>query len=1116
LASASSFGSSCSRLLTRRTLRCAWVHARVVDGVLLRLVLLGVLSLIAAAPLLAQYNSGIRGVVSDSGGAVVPEATVTLKNVATGLASQVKTSQSGSFDFQRLAPGDYTIGVQATGFASYSSRPTLLTEQTLNLPVTLAVGSDTQTVSVDTVAPLLDSADSRLQTTLPQNQIDALPVQGRSVIGLANLAPGVTGTGLATTSGIPDNFNVETTNQANANGRGFDGNLYIIDGLDITSSVRPGVVNTAPNSDSVQEVALQTNTYSVEYGRATSIQTAITTKSGGNRVHGLASYFYTGNRLWARNEFTPARGYSPFHYNNFSGAIGGPIYRNHTFFFASTQFLRSLSTTSGSTTFESPEMVSFLKQRFPKSIGTSLLSTYPVLRATVTGVSRTAQQVFGSNCGTAATFNIPCTLPVIDAGTYSLSPFRNGTQWSIRVDQNFKNERIYASYYNSVLNTLNAAVRSGFDLPNRQTSRSFQVSETHTFSPRLLNEAKFGYLPIEGLSGETGPFNIPIINIAGQGTNIGASPAHQDFIQHNYHWRDTVSYVRGRHSVRMGFEGFHGDELTLFGQQQSQPVFVFNNLLDLGRDAPFSESNIYYNPVTGEKAFFSLGVSSTTYGIFVQDQWQPTPRLTLDLGLRFDYFGNPYPSSALKSVISNFRLGSGATLTEQVASGGLKLTSQVYDSTPKTFSPRVGVSWDPTGSHKYVVRGGVGVYHEWFTNGELTVPLRANPPAYANPTFFSTQGIAPVFALGTSAVYPFNYPIPAVPAGVPDAHGAYSGFPTANIGGTDPNLKTPLIVNFTAGIERQVGQHITVGANYGGSIADNLPEGDVNTINANNDINRVTGSYIANKGKLVRPLTSFGAINYTRNGNRSHYNAFIATINGRFGARDTFQASYTRSSAVDYGTQYPDVLAPRSLYQGPSNFDIPSHFALSESLRVPRISGSNRYLRAVTNGWVLSGSVVLQSGTPFTVLTTATFQPTLDGRGNVTGLRTGSGDYNGDGKNYDFPNAPASGYKQPTDRRSYLSGLFPASSFGIPAAGSEGDELRNRFRAPAYANTDLSVLKSFPIFDLLHFELRGDAFNLFNRPNLTGFQSDLSNANFGKATSAFNARYFQLAARLTF
>ena len=414
-------------------------------------------------------------------------------------------------------------------FSSTSAHPTLLTEQTLNLPVTLGLATSTDTVTVSSTAPLLDTADSRLQTTLPQNQIDALPVQGRSVIGLANLAPGVTGTGLATTSGVPDNFNVEITNQANANGRGFDGNLYIIDGLDITSSVRPGVVNTAPNSDSVQEVALQTNTYSVEYGRATSIQTAITTKSGGNRVHGLASYYYTGNKLWARNEFTPITGYAPFHYNNFSGAIGGPVYRDHTFFFASTQFLRSLSTTSGATTFESPEFVAFAKANFPNSVGTSLFTNYPVSKATISGVSRTAQQVLGATCGTPATYNIPCTLPMIDSGTYALSPFRNGTQWSLRVDQNFKHERVYASYYNSVLNTLTASVRSGMDTGNRQTSRSFQVNETHTFSPRLLNEAQFGYLPIEGLSAESGPFNVPLVNITGQGNRDRHSSAAPRF-----------------------------------------------------------------------------------------------------------------------------------------------------------------------------------------------------------------------------------------------------------------------------------------------------------------------------------------------------------------------------------------------------------------------------------------------------------------------------------------------------------------------------------------------------------------------------------------------------------
>ena len=486
--------------------------------------------------------------------------------------------------------------------------------------------------------------------------------------------------------------------------------------------------------------------------------------------------------------------------------------------------------------------------------------------------------------------------------------------------------------------------------------------------------------------------------------------------------------------------------------------------------------------------------------------------MTLDLGIRFDDFGNPYSSSALGSIISNFKLGSGNLLTEQVANGALQVTNKEYNSAPWAFSPRIGVSWDPTGSHKNVIRGGIGLYHEWFTNGELTVPLRANPPAFANPTFFSIQGIA----LGTSAVYPFNFPIPSVPAGVPDAHGAYSGFPTANIGGTDANLTIPSIVNYTAGVEHQLGAHITVGANYAGSFARNLPEGDINTISPDNDINRQSGSYIANKGKLVRPLTSFGAINYTRNGNQSHYNAFIATINGRFGSLDTFQASYTRSSARDYGTQYPDVLVARSTYEGPTNFDTPNHFSLSESLKIPSVIGSNAIVRSATNVWVLSGSAILQSGTPFTAVTTATFQPTLDSNGNVTGLRTGSGDFNGDGYNYDFPNAPASGYSQPHDRQSYLKGLLPASSFGLPSLGSEGNELRNRFRGPGYADTDLSILKSFPIQEWAHIEFRGDSFNLFNRPNLTGMVADISNANFGKATSAFNARYFQLAVRLTF
>ncbi len=1083
-------------------------------------VLSSILLLCAALPCAAQFNSGIRGIVLDPGGAAVPGAAVSVTNLGTGIVQNIKSDGSGAFDFRSLAPAEYRLDVKAQGFSPVSVHLTLQTDQTLNSPVTLSVGGTSSTVNVTTEAPLLNTADSRLQTTLPQNQIDALPLQGRTVIGVNTLAPGVTGTGQATTSGVPDNFNSETYNTATANGRGFDGNLYILDGLDITSSVRAGVVNMSPNPDSVQEIALQTNTYSVEYGRAGSIQTAITTKSGTNRFHGSASYYYTAKRLWARNEFTPVKGYAPFHINNFSGTIGGPVWKDHTFLFASVEPLRSVTTSSSSVTYEAPEFVAWAKANYPNSLGTQLLTQFPVTKASFTGVSKTAASVFpvgsATACGTASTNNLPCSTPLIDSGNSALASPRDGTQWSIRGDQDWHRDRLYISYYNTKLNNGTPSVRQGMDFTNSQVSRSGQINETHTFSPNMINEAAFGALQIEGIAGATGPFNIPNISISGQSVNIGVAPAYQDFIQHNYHWRDTFIWVRGRHNLRLGFEGFHGDELTIFGRQYAQPSFTFNNLLNLSQDAPYSESNIYYNPVTGQFTFFNLGVASTTFGIFAQDEWQPTPRVTITYGLRFDFFGNPHPSKALNSIISNFYLGTGNDFTTQVANGGLKQTPNVFTSTPTAVSPRVGVSWDVTGGGKWVVRGGFGIFHDWFTNGELTVPLRSNLPAYYLPTFYSNSGgVAPVFAVGTSATYPYNYPIPSLPPIQLDSHGGVPSSPTtpaANIGGTDPNLKEPRIFNYTAGVEHALGKHMTVGANYAGSRAVYLAEGDVSTITLDNDINRKSGNLIASGGKVVRPNSSFNSIYYTKNGNESWYNAFIATFAGRFGSKDSFQMSYTHSHATDFGYQYPDVLAQRSTYNGPTNFDVPNRFSLSESMGLPDFAGHNLAMREIAGGWVVSGAVILQSGLPFTVNTTANY--------------SAGGDYNADGYNYDLPNV--SGYNQPHDRHSYLTGIFSgtgAPTFTKPTPGTEGNELRNQFRGPGFANTDLSLMKRFPIRNWAHFEFRADFFNLFNRVNLTmpggatpasPTISDQSSASFGKATSAFNARYVQLAGRINF
>jgi Carboxypeptidase regulatory-like domain/TonB dependent receptor-like, beta-barrel len=1074
----------------------------------LRVVLLLALGL----PLWGQFNSGIRGVISDPTDAAVPNADVSIRNVNTGISSSTKSDNGGNYIFTSLPPGEYTLQVEARGFRGFKLDATVETSQTLDVPVKLSLLSASETVEVTGRAPILDTADSRVQTTLPSSDLAALPMQGRTLLGLMGMAPGVTGLGNLT-GGIPDNFQVEIYNYNTANGRSFDANLYVVDGLDITSSVRPGVMNLSPNPDSIQETSIQTDTYSVEYGRASSIVTSMTTKSGSNQIHGLLSDYFTSQQLWARTEFTTK--YQPFHDDNFGAAIGGPIRKDHTFFFASVEPLRSLASTSGSTTYEAPQFVQWAQTNFPTAIGTNLLAQYPVTAAvTSTGVAKTAQSVLGSTCGTPATSNIPCTLPMIDSGNYNYAAYHNGTQWSARLDQYFKKDRIYGNFYNMVLSNLNPSVRSGMTSDTHYISESLQVNETHTFSPTMINEAAFGYLKMEGLVDITGPFHIPDISITGQSAGIGVADPHEDYRQHNYHWRDVFSLIHHAHTLKFGFEGFEGDELTLFGQWYSVPSFAFSNLLTFVQGQPTTESQIYYNPVTGLPNLFTLGVANTTWGTFAQDEWKITPHLTATFGLRMDNFGNTHPSSALHSVINNFILGSGTTQAQQVASGQLEQTNHILNRQPTAFDPRIGIAWDPTGKGVWSVRGGFGIYHDWLTNGELSVPLRPNPPAYAQPTFRNGTTQAPIFALGTSDVFPFGYPLPVLPASSLDSHGGIVG-EQLGIGGTDPNIKEPIVYNYTIGVQREIGRHFVVGGLYSGNQSPDLVLGNVTSLSANYDINRYAGDLIANANVLHRLLPSFGAINYTKNGDKSGYNAFIATVHGSFGSRDSFQASYTRSNVHDYGYQFPDANVSPSQYQGPTSFNVPNRLSLTENLGLPLLSNVNPVLRTIAGDWQLSGTLIAENGFPFTVYTSAAFQPVLT-NGVVTGLATGSGDYNGDGYNYDFPNTPSTGYSQPTSRQAFLAGLFPASSFGIPQMGTEGNEQRNRYTGPGLLQWDSALMKNFSIVERVKLQLRFEFYNVINHPNLNGVVSDLSSASFGKSTSTLVPRYLQIGGKIQF
>jgi hypothetical protein len=336
-----------------------------------------------------------------------------------------------------------------------------------------------------------------------------------------------------------------------------------------------------------------------------------------------------------------------------------------------------------------------------------------------------------------------------------------------------------------------------------------------------------------------------------------------------------------------------------------------------------------------------------------------------------------------------------------------------------------------------------------------------------------------------------------------------------NVGGLDTNLGSPVSYNYTATVEKKLFRDLTASVAYAGSQSRNLIEGSgqQTATSYGVNINRFAGDLIANYPTPVHLNPSFGAITYAQNGADSGYNAVILALKGRFASRAFFNASYTRSASRDDTQIYP-TFTDLHQYYGPSIFDAPNRFSLSLSYDIPGLGSSNAFARALTEGWTFSDITVFQSGYPFVVYTDASFQPVLNGAGSVVGLQPGSGDYNADGFNYDFPNVAT--YSQGTSRSSFLNGVFPASNFTQPTMGTEGNEHAYAFRGPNYGNFDVSLAKNTTLYERLRLQFRFDYFNVFNRANLTSMDGDLAHATFGKATSQFNPRWLQLGVTLRF
>jgi hypothetical protein len=1068
----------------------------------------------------AQFSANIQGTVSDPSGAAVVQARVLLVNVTTQVSATTTTDASGDYRFLSLGPGSYRISVEASGFSRAETTVTLDANQILTVPIVVKVGAATETVTVTAQSPLVNTADTRNQTTLETKELSDLPLAGRNMLALISVAPGVSGLGLAggpgVASGTPgsgvDNYSTEEAVDISVNGQGTVANMWIVDGLDVTSAIRQGVLNLTPDSDFVQEMNIQVNTFSVEYGRGSGLQVTQTTKSGADQFHGLASDYFNYQKMFAKYSLPGSdHPYAPFHSNNFSGAISGPIVPHHQFFFmfGVEPSRASASTGNATITFPDASFAAFAQANFPNTFGTKILNTYTPSKATISGVSKTANDIFPGTCGTPATNGLPCATPMIDTGIFNSTGFRNGDQYFIRIDKYFSKDRIYGSFFRTLSHQNNPNVIPQFATTQHTVQRAFQLNWTHDFSPTTLNEAIFAQNRIEGFLGETGDFTIPGISVTGQSVGYGVGFAQGDFIQHNYHWRDVLTHVRGAHVLKVGYEGWFGDDVEPFQGPWSHPGFSFDNLLALAQDAPANESGVMYNPITGQQQLWNWNAASKTWGIFAEDTWKARRNLTLTLGFRFDDQGNPYSRSDA-TVFGNFHLGSGSTFQERVAGGAATPSKSAINQSPKSYTPRIGAAWDVNGKGNWLVRGGFGMYSNWLTPANIQEEFRGNPPGLILPTFFAANAPAnrPVFIQGTSDKPPFGFVFPQL-AGTtlcPAAPclDAAGGIPGAGltIGGIDPNIASPTAYIYAATLEHRLGRYLVASVLYSGSHTANLVGGGNagGQVSYGADINALPGDLIGKPANSAptRLNPSFGAINYTQNDRVANYNGVTFDLRGRVN-RGFFDVWYMRSRSKDDASVYPTALNPHQFY-GPSPWDTPNRFSATFNYELPGLHNGDGALGKLTGGWGVGGTSTYQSGYPFTVFTTASF--------------AGGGDYNADGDNNDYPNV--SSYHQATSHNAYVTGLFTTGQFTAPTPGTEGNEKSNQFRNAAYVQTNINFYKNTHITERLNLQLRFEFYNFFNHANFQSVQNDLSAGNFGVARAQTLPRFWQIGGKITF
>lgn len=1094
------------------------------------------IGLVAAVALLSPmgraqtFRGAVIGSVTDSSGAAVAGANVTVRNEDTGLERTTVTSDDGTYSVPELPVGKYDVTITKSGFQSAVTKGVQVAiASQLRVDAVLKPGEVSQQVVVSAEAlPQVDTTSDTLGGGFQSEQVQSLPINGRDYTKMLIMVPGANGEPNGG-GDSPGSFGLFS-----ANGNRGRANNYLLDGTDMNDGYRNlpainqggvfGTPGTVLPLDAIAELKVLSD-FDSEYGRNSGSVVNIVTKSGTNEIHGSASEYFRNDHLNARNFFnTKDQPANAFRNNQFDASIGGPIVKNKTFFFGAYEGQREgLAITSLNVV---PSLADYAAAMAsipggdPSKCTASAFTCVTTQNAGVVNPVIVNLYNFCNQSGKCSggkdvwpAVNLPGAAPGAPNSSDPASAFNNVDSFIAKIDHtiNSSNQITGRYFFGNSDQSFPLGLAGGNNLPNTNTEAPIRtqlvsLSYVRQISPTQVNETRFGWnryrngffaadrgvfgnpnttLQLNNGVTNSRDFGLPTIRF-GFLSALGSSPFSnpRNRVDSNWQFMDNFSWKMNRHDLKMGYE-FHRTAVDSFNDFSARGVLVFNLLSDFMKGAPASSvlfSSRTISNGTDRKA------RQNSHGMYVDDTIRLTDRLTADVGMRWDYFGVIYEANNLFSVY------------DPVA--GLIRRDPLYDPDYNNFAPRASLAWDVRGKGKTVVRAGAGVFYDDYSQDAFTGQIYEN-------SFNAGLAYNPI---APSPVFVFKPFAGSISPGSPIFNTADTSH-TTDASTVDKRMRTPYVYNYNLNIQQEIIKDTVLQVGYVGSAGRKLlrfrdinqpTHSEITTCDTGGTVNGVLCVPGIHSGGVPRPLTApLSAVdpqapfvvNQVEASATSNYNSLQLSLSQRNWHGFSHQVAYTWSHSIDTASDSQDYVPNASQPQdstspaadkAPSNFDVRQRFVWSSTYAFPKWSRFGR----MGEGWSADGVLTLMSGHPFSL--------------NYNFID----DYSGSGEFFDRPDVAGPIVYNHNDPNQFLD----LSSFAVPCTfqapndgfadsctpgtrhfGSLG---RNALLGPDYRNFDLAISKMTTLNDRFQLQFRADFYNLTNHPN---FANPLAVAFFADA-----------------